>query len=191
VCVAKAPLGSLNARDAMTTPMQPAANAVSKKSDARSRFLETFRRECATTRKVLDAFPADKADFQPHDRSNSAVRLAGTFALEGMLALKALRGEPFGSSPPPFPTQWADAVRAFDDVRRELEAEVEKASPHLEGTVKFPTGPKQMGDYSLEDFLWFMLHDQIHHRGQLSVYVRMAGGKVPSIYGPSADEPWR
>jgi len=35
-----------------------------------------------------------------------------------------------------------------------------------------------------------MLDDQIHHRGQLSVYVRMAGGKVPSIYGPSADEPW-
>jgi len=38
--------------------------------------------------------------------------------------------------------------------------------------------------------MWFMLLDSIHHRGQLSVYVRMAGGKVPSIYGPSADEPW-
>ena len=35
-----------------------------------------------------------------------------------------------------------------------------------------------------------MLWDQIHHRGQLSVYLRMAGGSVPSIYGPSADEPW-
>ena len=41
------------------------------------------------------------------------------------------------------------------------------------------------------DVLWFMLTDSIHHRGQLSVYVRMAGGRVPSIYGPSADEPWR
>jgi uncharacterized damage-inducible protein DinB len=40
------------------------------------------------------------------------------------------------------------------------------------------------------DFLWFLLCDQIHHRGQLSVYLRMAGGKVPSIYGPSGDEPW-
>jgi uncharacterized damage-inducible protein DinB len=36
-----------------------------------------------------------------------------------------------------------------------------------------------------------MLHDQIHHRGQFSVYLRMVGGKVPSIYGPSGDEPWR
>ena len=38
--------------------------------------------------------------------------------------------------------------------------------------------------------LWLMLNDSIHHRGQLSVYERMAGGLVPSIYGPSADEPW-
>jgi uncharacterized damage-inducible protein DinB len=35
-----------------------------------------------------------------------------------------------------------------------------------------------------------MLCDQIHHRGQFSVYLRMADGKVPSIYGPSLDEPW-
>jgi len=35
-----------------------------------------------------------------------------------------------------------------------------------------------------------MLLDQIHHRGQLSIYMRIAGAKVPSIYGPSADEPW-
>jgi uncharacterized damage-inducible protein DinB len=39
-------------------------------------------------------------------------------------------------------------------------------------------------------FLWLMLMDSIHHRGQLSVYIRPAGGKVPSIYGPSGDEPW-
>jgi uncharacterized damage-inducible protein DinB len=37
---------------------------------------------------------------------------------------------------------------------------------------------------------WMILSDQIHHRGQFSVYLRMAGGKVPSIYGPTADEPW-
>jgi uncharacterized damage-inducible protein DinB len=47
-----------------------------------------------------------------------------------------------------------------------------------------------MADVRKLDFLWLMLTDQIHHRGQLSVYARMAGGKVPSIYGPSFDEPW-
>ena len=48
-----------------------------------------------------------------------------------------------------------------------------------------------MGDIPNIQFLWFILHDHIHHRGQFTVYQRMAGGKVPSIYGPSADEPWR
>jgi len=60
----------------------------------------------------------------------------------------------------------------------------------LNQTVKFMTGPKQMGDMRKMDVLWFMLMDSVHHRGQLSVYLRMADGKVPSIYGPSADEPW-
>ena len=53
-----------------------------------------------------------------------------------------------------------------------------------------PSGPGTMGVLKVIDFLWFMLLDSIHHRGQLSVYIRPAGGKVPSIYGPTADEPW-
>ena len=57
-------------------------------------------------------------------------------------------------------------------------------------TVRFFTGPQTMGDISRLDWIWFLLHDEIHHRGQFSVYLRMAGGKVPSIYGPSSDEPW-
>src|SRR5439155_23140414 len=61
----------------------------------------------------------------------------------------------------------------------------------LSSTIKFYTAPKQMGDVRRQDFLWQMLNDMIHHRGQLSVYLRMAGGKVPSIYGPSKDEPWQ
>jgi uncharacterized damage-inducible protein DinB len=60
----------------------------------------------------------------------------------------------------------------------------------LNKTVKFFTGPKQMGDVRKMDLLWMMLMDSVHHRGQFSVYLRMADGKVPSIYGPTADEPW-
>ena len=57
-------------------------------------------------------------------------------------------------------------------------------------TVKFFVAPKQMADLRKMDVLWFMLMDCVHHRGQFSVYLRMADGKVPSIYGPSGDEPW-
>jgi len=60
----------------------------------------------------------------------------------------------------------------------------------LNGSVLFMVAPREKGNVPLADFADFMLGDQIHHRGQLSVYLRMAGGKVPSIYGPSADEPW-
>jgi uncharacterized damage-inducible protein DinB len=57
-------------------------------------------------------------------------------------------------------------------------------------TVKFPIAPRTMGDVPTIQFLWFILCDAIHHRGQFSIYLRMADGKVPSIYGPSLDEPW-
>jgi uncharacterized damage-inducible protein DinB len=54
----------------------------------------------------------------------------------------------------------------------------------------FFTAPKQTGEVPKIQVAWLMLCDQIHHRGQFSVYMRIAGAKVPSIYGPTADEPW-
>lgn len=57
--------------------------------------------------------------------------------------------------------------------------------------VKGTLDLSKMGSMRKLDLLRFMLNDHIHHRGQLSVYLRMSGGKVPSIYGPSKDEPWR
>jgi uncharacterized damage-inducible protein DinB len=56
--------------------------------------------------------------------------------------------------------------------------------------VSFLVAPKTLGNIPKLTFLWFILNDEIHHRGQFSVYLRIAGARVPSIYGPSADEPW-
>jgi uncharacterized damage-inducible protein DinB len=58
------------------------------------------------------------------------------------------------------------------------------------GSIKIPVAPKTMGEMRVGDALWFFLSDTIHHRGQLTVYLRMAGGRLPSVYGPTADEPW-
>ena len=63
-----------------------------------------------------------------------------------------------------------------------------RIAPWPSSEAAYFTGPGEVGDFATSDFLRFLLHDHIHHRGQLSVYVRMAGGRVPSIYGPSADE---
>ena len=157
------------------------------------RFLAAYRREHATTEKVLRAFPRDQSEFRPHERSSSARQLAWTFVVEQVLMLRVLRKEQLltGGGFPPAPESWDEILGQFARNHAEIVRVLEAGGTALvDGTVQFFVAPKQVGDIPAEAFLWFMLHDQIHHRGQLSVYVRMAGGKVPSIYGPSADEPW-
>ena len=160
---------------------------------AKARLLGKFEREHATTLKVLRAFPAEQSAFRPHERSNAALQLAWTFVLEERMMLLAINGESVvGSGFPAPPDSWEKVLDAFEEQHRRLLDRLRSASESdYAGTVTFFTGPNQMGDIPTYTFLWSMLSDQIHHRGQLSVYLRMAGGKVPSIYGPSADEPWR
>jgi uncharacterized damage-inducible protein DinB len=158
----------------------------------KQQFLDAFGREHSTTLKVIRALPSDQGAFQPHPRSQSAKTLIWTFTVEQGLTVNALKGTlKMPPTFPPVPETLAEAITSFeraaaetiDIVRRTPDARFHASSP-------FFTGPGKIGDVPNLDLLWMMLSDQIHHRGQLSVYVRMAGGKVPSIYGPSADEPW-
>jgi len=161
-------------------------------AEAKRQYLEVFQTELPTTLKVMKAYPAGKDGFQPHEKSSTAVRLVHTFSRENGAVIAALRGKwKIPPSFPPAPPTYAEAVDAYERGARELIRTVESApDSKLLESVPFFTGPKQMGERRILDVMWFMLLDSIHHRGQLSVYVRMAGGKVPSIYGPSADEPW-
>ena len=158
----------------------------------KEQYQDTYAREHATTLKVLKAFPAKESAYKPHERSNSALQLAWTFVIENNVATAALEG-PLnleGAFPPP-QGSFDDIVAAYEASGKKLLATLAKTpDARLNETVKFFTGPKQVGDVPVLNLLWFTLMDSIHHRGQLSVYVRCAGGKVPSIYGPSADEPW-
>jgi len=155
-------------------------------------FVQTFERECQTTIKLLKAYPADKGDYKPHEKSRSAKELAWTFVQEQGLADMALKGNIDFSQPmPPPPATYAQAVAAFETACRETAAKVSKAGEaDVNRMVKFPVGPGKMGDFRSMDVLWTSLMDQVHHRGQFSVYLRMVGAKVPSIYGPTADETW-
>ena len=84
-----------------------------------------------------------------------------------------------------------DVITALEKAHRDFGALVASFSDEqLREPVTFLVAPKTPGPSPRMDFAWFLLHDQIHHRGQFSVYLRMAGGKVPSIYGPTGDEPW-
>ena len=156
-------------------------------------FLDAWNRESATTLKVLRAFPAGKEAMKPHDSCRTAKELAWTFVFEGHGGAQGVHGEIKWPPPmPAMPENWNGMVGEVDRAFRKIADEVKTADEsQLNTKVKFMTGPKQMGDVRRLDFLWFLLNDMIHHRGQFSVYLRMAGGKVPAIYGPSKDEPWR
>ncbi len=157
-------------------------------------FLDAWDRESATTMKVLRAYPGAKEALKPHDSCRSAKDLAWTFVFEGIAGAQAVQGEMKfpPSNMPAMPANWQAVVGEVEKALKSFGDKVRKADEsQLNTTVKFKTGPKQVSDLRRLDVLWFMLNDQIHHRGQFSVYLRMAGGKVPSIYGPSKDEPWQ
>jgi DinB family protein len=155
-------------------------------------FLDAWTRESATTLKVLRAYPEGKTDLKPHASCRSAKELAWTFVFEGIGGSQGVFGEVKWPPPlPPKPDTWHGMVGEVDRAFKIMADEVTKAGePQLNTSIKFPTGPGKVGDLRRLDFLWFLLNDMIHHRGQFSVYLRMAGGKVPAIYGPSADEKW-
>lgn len=153
-------------------------------------FRDLYLLEHATTRKVLHAYPPDQAGLKPHERSGSAEKLAWTFVIEEMIMLKVLSNEPLGRDMPKPPETWQGILDAFDEQHEKMKEKLASVDAASLNPVKFFVGPKQMGEYAPLTFLFRFLCDQIHHRGQLSVYLRMAGGKVPSIYGPTGDEPW-
>jgi uncharacterized damage-inducible protein DinB len=175
--------------------MTSATPAAGSTSGALQTLLGAMEREHATTVRVLRAFPADRLDLQPHPKSKTARDLAWLFVQEQGLVEKAITtGFDWStppSAPPPVPETMDEIIAAFEAAHaRVLGLARGMNDEELQQTVKFFVAPKTLGDIPKLDFLWFLLHDQIHHRGQFSVYLRMADAAVPSIYGPTADEPW-
>jgi uncharacterized damage-inducible protein DinB len=160
---------------------------------SKQQFIDVWTRENATTRRVVAAFADGLGEFTPHERCKTAREVAYIFARSQTRIAAALSNE-WQWPPPPFPpmpTSYADVVAAFDRTTDAVKAALWDApESRMAETITFLTGPKQFGQISVSQLVWFMLMDAIHHRGQLTVYLRAAGAKVPSIYGPTADEPW-
>jgi uncharacterized damage-inducible protein DinB len=155
-------------------------------------FRTTFEKEFQTTRRLLHAYPAAKADMKPAEKMKSAQEMAWMLTLNQMVIVPALEVEKLdGSGLPKPPTTWNEVLATFDKAHKDTNARLAKITDdEWNGSLQMPTGPKQMGSMRRGEALWLFLHDSIHHRGQFSTYLRLAGAKVPSIYGPSADEPW-
>ncbi len=145
--------------------------------------------------RVLRSYPPDKLDLKPATMCKSARELAWVFAIESslgqMVFQNALASGPPSGGLPVAPGSLEEILTAVENGHRDFRAMIASTpDAAMNEKVKFFTAPRTLGDMTRTEFLWFMLHDEIHHRGQFSIYVRMAGGKVPSIYGPTAEEPW-
>jgi uncharacterized damage-inducible protein DinB len=156
-------------------------------------FIDSWEREFNTTMKVLKAYPAHQESLRPHERSRNAAELAWTIVSEEPVFVNGvLTGKfDFESIAKP-PASMQEIVSTYEKSHRELVDKVKKAGEaDLNTSVKLMVARDTFRDVRRADVLWMTLMDTVHHRGQFSVYLRMAGGKVPSIYGPSGDEPWQ
>lgn len=155
-------------------------------------FINAWEREFGTTLKILKQLPGDKAEYKPTaEKTKSAKGLAEMFIAELGVVDGVVKGQvDFTAQPPKFAT-YADVLNAYESTYKAMVPKVKAMSEaDYNSMMAFPVGPKQMGQLRKADVLWTMLMDTVHHRGQFSIYLRLVGAKVPSIYGPSADEPW-
>lgn len=165
--------------------------------DYQKDLIAEFDREAEKTRKMLEAIPAD-ADFhfQPHPKSMSLGRLAGhltEFAGEWAQSTLTQDKIEFGaqSNWQPFvPATRAEALDRFDNELPKTRAALLATSPDAwdRNWQLVWQGQTVIDDAKHGVFRDTVMNHMIHHRGQLSVYLRLLGGKVPGTYGPSADE---
>lgn len=152
-------------------------------------FVQRWEAEQPAFGKVLRAMPADKLSYTPHARSTKAGDLAWQLAEEQRGLCDLLdKGEVVWEERPR-PASAAEIVKAWDRATKEFRKRLGSLNAKkAAGPAKFVMGGQAVWTDTVGAMLWGFLFDMIHHRGQLSTYLRPMGGKVPSIYGPSADD---
>ena len=164
--------------------------------DSQKELIAEFDQESATTRKVLAAIPAD-ADFsfKPHEKSMSLGRLAGHVAeLAGgwgtaTLALDKLETSPEKPHKPILVEDVNATLALFDREVAEVKSLLAGMTPEKwEQHWQFVGNGRTFIDLpKYQVWRTWVINHMVHHRGQLSVYLRLIGARVPSLYGPSAD----
>jgi uncharacterized damage-inducible protein DinB len=157
-------------------------------------MLAEFHEEAATTKRVLDRVPADKLGWKPHERSMSLGQLALHIATVPGGICRITQNDVFDVSQsnfaPPQPKTIDDVHAALDASIRTVEGTLSGCSEdNAEASWHLMLGNKElMSMPRAQAWRSLMLNHWYHHRGQLSVYLRLLDVPVPSIYGPSADE---
>jgi uncharacterized damage-inducible protein DinB len=156
-------------------------------------LLTEFDHEMGTTRRLLERIPDDKFDWKPHDKSMSLGGLATHLSNLPNWGTTILNDASYDlAAGPPHLTAAAsrvDVLAHFDAATATTRTALDKSDSELAAQWKLKRGDQEM--FSLPRaaaFRTFVLYHVVHHRGQLSVYLRLNDVSVPSIYGPTADE---
>ena len=145
------------------------------------------KQEAQTTRKVLAAVPSGNLEYCPDPKGMKGIELAAHIATADLMFVEGILNGEFSMGQPP-ELKTPEAVLKFYD---------EQFLPALNKLATLT--PEQLAksvnffvfDHPAVTFLQWLIVHGVHHRGQLSAYLRPMGGKVPSIYGGSADEPFK
>jgi uncharacterized damage-inducible protein DinB len=156
-------------------------------------LLADYDHEMGTTRRLLERVPDDKLAWRPHDKSRSMGDLATHVSRIPSWGGIILNGQSFDLSDAP-PDEAALASRrailaSFNETSARTRASMDKIDGEYNALWTLKRGGQQVFSVPrVAAFRSFVLHHIIHHRGQLSVYLRLNDILVPAIYGPSADE---
>jgi uncharacterized damage-inducible protein DinB len=158
-------------------------------------FLAELDREAVRTRRALERVPPGRDDWTPHPKSMPLGRLAGLVASMPSWITLIIEQDELNLTPPPGQGQYQQP--ASDKLVDTLDKQVAKARESLSKTTDdFLLTTKWRllagGHVAMEAPRHIVLRDTLnhlaHHRGQLTVYLRLTGQPVPAIYGPSADD---
>jgi uncharacterized damage-inducible protein DinB len=150
-------------------------------------FLPALQREQATTRQVIQAIPLDKGDYRPDPNAKTALELAWHVAAAEKRFFNGIADGGFDFSPinkPDSVKNSADIAQWYGEMCDAVQQRLAKMTPEQLAKIVDFRGMFQMPAVM---FFQVAINHSVHHRGQLSVYLRPMGGKVPAIYGESYD----
>ncbi len=156
-------------------------------------MIQEYQHECATTRRLLERIPDDKLGWKPHAKSMSMGELASHIAEVNSWSGAVFDMDVFDLEPDykPFAAKSRQELLDFFDsaVKETVSKMTGQPNDKLMATWKMTSGGQTAFEMPRVAVVrTFLLSHGVHHRGQLSVYLRLNDIPVPSIYGPSADE---
>lgn len=157
-------------------------------------LLPEFEQEMRTTRSLLERVPDDKGAWKPHPKSFSLGHLAQLVSrMPEWITLAIRENELDLSKAQPYSLESTETLlREFDrNVAEASRALVEVEDAELEKAWSLTAGPKVLMTLPKGVVIRQNINHLVHHRGQLSVYLRLVDVPLPSIYGPTADTPWQ